>query len=63
MPYVYEIDVDTICCLFVCENVAPCGCEVELQRVPVHQEPERLSWGERRRREDARRDQLIWRGQ
>jgi hypothetical protein len=53
MPYVYDIDVDTIWCLFACADVAPRGCEVELQRASARQEPERLSWGERRRREDA----------
>jgi hypothetical protein len=48
MPYVYDIDVDTICCLFACADVAPRGREVELQRAP-----ERLPRGERRRREDV----------
>jgi hypothetical protein len=32
MPYVYDIDVDTICCLFACADVAPRRREVELQR-------------------------------
>jgi hypothetical protein len=32
MTYVYDIDVDTIWCLFACVDVAPRGCEVELQR-------------------------------
>jgi hypothetical protein len=58
MTYVYDIDVDTICCLFVCADVAPHGCEVELWRVSARQEPERpprggLHVGERRRREDV----------
>jgi hypothetical protein len=30
MPYVYDIDVDTICCWFVCADVAAHGSEVEL---------------------------------
>jgi hypothetical protein len=30
MPYVYDIDADTIWCLFGCADVAPCGREVEL---------------------------------
>jgi hypothetical protein len=33
--------------------VAPRGNEVELHRAPAHREPERLSRGERRRREDV----------
>jgi hypothetical protein len=53
MPYVYDIDADTIYCWFVCADVAPRGCEVELQRAPNRQEPERFPRGERRRREDA----------
>jgi hypothetical protein len=48
MSYVYDRDVDTICCLFACADVAPRGREVELQRVP-----ERPSRGERRRHEDV----------
>jgi hypothetical protein len=48
MPYVYDIDVDTIWCWFACADVAPRGGEVELQRTP-----ERLPRGERRRREDT----------
>jgi hypothetical protein len=48
MPYVYDIDDDTILCLFACADVAPRGCEVELQRAL-----ERSPRGERRRREDA----------
>jgi hypothetical protein len=48
MPYVYDIDVDTIWCLFACADVAPRGREVELQRAP-----ERPPRGERRRREDV----------
>jgi hypothetical protein len=48
MPYVYDIDADTIWCLVACADVAPHGHEVELQRAP-----ERRSWGERRRHEDA----------
>jgi hypothetical protein len=32
MTYVYDIDVDTIHFLFVCVDVAPRRCEVELQR-------------------------------
>jgi hypothetical protein len=56
--HVYDIYADTICCLFVCENVAPQGHEVELRRASTHQEPERPSrgglWvGERCQREDA----------
>jgi predicted RNA methylase len=47
MLYVYDIDADTIWCLFACADVAPRGREVELQRAL-----ERLPWGERRRRED-----------
>jgi hypothetical protein len=53
MTYVYDIDVDTICCLFVCADVAPRGCEVELQRASARQEPERLPQGERCRCEDV----------
>jgi hypothetical protein len=53
MPYVYDIDADTIYCLFVCVDVAPRRREVELQRAPAHQEPERLSWGERHWHEDT----------
>jgi hypothetical protein len=52
-PYVYDIDTDTICCLFVCADMAPRGCEVELQRASASQDLERLPRGERRRREDA----------
>jgi hypothetical protein len=47
MTYLYDIDVDTICCLFVCADVAPRGREVELQRASARQELERLSHGER----------------
>jgi hypothetical protein len=47
MPYVYDIDVDTIFCLFACADVAPRRSEVELQRASAHQEPERLLRGER----------------
>jgi len=39
--------------LFVCTDVAPRGCDVELQRALACQELERLPRGERRRREDA----------
>jgi hypothetical protein len=58
MTCVFGIDIDTICCLFVCVDVAPRGCEVELLRVPAHQEPGRpprgrLRVGERRRHEEA----------
>jgi hypothetical protein len=53
MPYVYDIDADTICCWFVCADVAPRGREVELQRVSARQELERLPRGERRRHEDV----------
>jgi hypothetical protein len=53
MTYVYDIDVDTICCLFVCADVAPRRCEVELQRASARQEPNILPWGERRWREDV----------
>jgi hypothetical protein len=53
MPYVYDIDDDTICCLFVCADVAPRGREVELQRASACQEPKRLPRGERCHREDA----------
>jgi hypothetical protein len=52
MTYVYDIDVDTICCLFLCADVAPRGREVELQRASARQEQERLPRGERRRCED-----------
>jgi hypothetical protein len=57
MIYMYDIDVDTICCLFVCADVAPRGHEVELRRASARQELERPSWrgprvGERHRRED-----------
>jgi hypothetical protein len=41
MIYMYDIDVDTICCLFVCADVAPRGREVELRRASARQEPER----------------------
>jgi hypothetical protein len=53
MPYVYDVDVDTICCLFVCADVAPRRHEVELQRVLARQEMERFPRGERRWREDV----------
>jgi len=58
MTYVYDIDADTICCLFVCADVAPRRCEVELLRVPNLQEPERPlrggpRVGERCQHEDA----------
>jgi hypothetical protein len=58
MTYVYDIDVDTICCLCVCAYVAPHGREVELRRASARQEPERLPRGgprvgERRRHEDV----------
>jgi hypothetical protein len=58
MTYVYCIDADTICFLFVCVDVAPHGHEVELLRVPDRQEPGRQSWGgsrvgERRQHEDV----------
>jgi hypothetical protein len=40
--------------LFVaCVDVAPREHEVELQRVPVQREPERLPCGERRRQDEA----------
>jgi hypothetical protein len=42
MTYVYDIDADTICCLFVCEDVAPRRLEVELRRALACQELERL---------------------
>jgi hypothetical protein len=45
MTCLFGIDVDTICCLFVCADVAPHGCEVELLRAPTCQEPGRLPWG------------------
>jgi hypothetical protein len=45
MIYMYDIDADTICCLFVCAYVAPRGHEVELWRVSAHQEPKRPPWG------------------
>jgi hypothetical protein len=32
MTYVYDIYVDTIIWLFVCADLAPRGCEVELLR-------------------------------
>jgi hypothetical protein len=47
MTYAYDIDVDTIYCLFVCVDVAPCGHEVELWRALARHEPERLPRGER----------------
>ena len=55
MSYVYDIDVDTICCLLfcACADVAPRGREVEMQRVSACREPERLPHGERRRRDEA----------
>jgi hypothetical protein len=53
MTYVYDINVDTICCLFLCVDVAPRGCKVELQRASACQETERLPQGERHRNEDA----------
>jgi hypothetical protein len=58
MTYVYHIDVDTICCLFVCADVAPRAREVELRRAPTRQEPERPPRGgphvgERCRHEDS----------
>jgi hypothetical protein len=53
MTYVYDIDPDTIYCLFACADVAPRRHEVELQRASARQEPERLPRGERRRHEDA----------
>jgi hypothetical protein len=48
MPYVYDIGVDTIWCLFTCADVAPHGSEVDLKRAS-----ERLLWGERRQCEDV----------
>jgi hypothetical protein len=48
MCYVYDIDADTIWCLFACADVAPRGHEVELQRAL-----ERPPRGERRRCEDV----------
>jgi hypothetical protein len=59
MAYVYDIDVDTIYCSFVCAYVALHEREVELWRAPTHQEPERPprggSWvGERCQHEDTR---------
>jgi hypothetical protein len=45
MKYVYDIDADTICCLFVCADVAPRGHEVELRRAPTRQELERPPQG------------------
>jgi hypothetical protein len=54
MTYVYDIDVDTICFLFVCADVAPRRHEVELRRASARQEPERSSRvGERHQREDV----------
>jgi hypothetical protein len=58
MTYVYDIDVDTICFLFVCADVAPRRHEVELLRVSACQEPERPlrggpRVGERCQHEDA----------
>ena len=58
MTYLYDIDVDTICCLFVCADVAPRRREVELLRVSACQEPERPlrggpQVGERCQHEDA----------
>jgi hypothetical protein len=48
MPYVYDIDADTVYCLFACAYVAPRGHEVELQRAP-----ERPSHGEIHQCEDV----------
>jgi hypothetical protein len=53
MSYVYDIDANTICCLFVCADVAPHGHEVEFRRASARQESERLPRGERHRCEDA----------
>jgi hypothetical protein len=58
MTYVYDIDADTICCLFVCVDVAPRRREVELLRASARQEPERpprggIRVGERRQHEDT----------
>jgi hypothetical protein len=41
MTYIYDVDADTICCLFVCADVAPPGNEVELLRASARQELER----------------------
>jgi hypothetical protein len=38
MTYAYDIDADTICCLFVCADVAPHRRDVELLRAPARQE-------------------------
>jgi hypothetical protein len=40
MTYVFCIDVDIIIWLFVCADVGPRRCEVELMRVSARQEPE-----------------------
>jgi hypothetical protein len=58
MTCVFGIDVDTIIWLFVCADVGPRGCEVELLRASARQELGRPPWGgprvgERRRREDV----------
>ena len=54
MTCVFGIDVDTICCLFVCADVAPRRCEVELLRALAHMESGRLlRVGERHRCEDT----------
>jgi hypothetical protein len=55
---IWYIDVDTIYCLVVCADVAPCEREVELLRASARQElgrpPRGVSWvGERCRCEDA----------
>jgi hypothetical protein len=56
MTCVFGIDVDTIFWLFVCADVGPRECEVELLRVSARKEPGRPPQGgpqagERRRRE------------
>jgi hypothetical protein len=61
MTYVYDIDVDVICCLFVCADVATRGREVELQRAPTRQEPVRLPWGGPRVGEIWQRDDATMR--
>jgi hypothetical protein len=45
MTCVFCIDVDTIVWVFVCADVGPRGCEVELMRVPTRQELGRPPWG------------------
>jgi hypothetical protein len=59
MTCVFGIDVDTICYLFICADVAPRGHKVELLRASACQEPGRQPWegswvGERHQHEDVK---------